>query len=76
MTNILTIADLRRLTKEPRHVIDHALQRFGPPPSGRAGNARVWDGSQLPSILESLRRTAERSTNPARRVGPKALESR
>ena len=63
----LTIADIRRETSQPAHVINHALDRFGPAPAGRIGIMRIWELTQLPEIRESLRKTAARSTLPARR---------
>ena len=35
MRDLLTIADLRRETGEPAHVLDYALERHGPEPCGR-----------------------------------------
>ena len=67
MGDLLTISDLRRLTGEPAHVINHAIQRFGPEPKGRIGISRVWSNDDLPLIQESLRRTAEHSNRPERR---------
>jgi len=67
MGGLPTISDLRRITGLPSHVINHALERYGPEPSGRIGIARVWQRDHLTKIQESLRRTAERSTREDRR---------
>jgi hypothetical protein len=68
MSDLLTISDLRRLTGEPTHIINHAILRFGPEPKGRIGISRVWSREDLPLIEASLRRTAEHSSSPQRRV--------
>ncbi len=68
MGEFLTISDLRRITGEPAHRINHALNRFGPEPAGRIGIARVWRPDQVPALQESLRKTSERSTLPERRT--------
>lgn len=60
--DLLTLADLRRETSLPSHVINHALDRFGPAPAARIGIARVWARSQLSEILQSIQKTAARST--------------
>ena len=67
MGGFLTIADLRRITGEAAHILNHAIDRYGPDPAGRIGNARVWLREDLPRIQESLRRTAQRSTLPERK---------
>ena len=67
MNDILTFADLRRITGEPSHVINHALRRFGPEPTGRIGIARVWRKDDLPAVQESLRKTCVHSRLPDRR---------
>ena len=58
MDDLLTIADLQRLTGLPLHKIIYSLRRYGPKPAGRIGITRVWHREDLPAILESLRRTA------------------
>jgi hypothetical protein len=70
MRGVLSIADLRRITGKPSHVINHALLRYGPEPIGRIGIARIWRREDLPKIEESLRRTAENRTRrePQREV--------
>lgn len=65
---MLSLSDLAAKLGESIHVVNHALRRYGPEPIGRLGMARFWDPSQLPDIQASLRRTAERSTNKARRT--------
>jgi hypothetical protein len=67
MGELLTISDLRRLTGEPQHIINHALLRYGPEPAGRIGIARVWQRGDLPRIRESLDKTAVHSTRRDRR---------
>jgi hypothetical protein len=57
---VITIADLRRLTGKPAHVINYAIDRFGPPPAGRVGISRVWTSAALPALLESIQRTKAR----------------
>ncbi len=71
MGEFLTISDLRRITGEPAHRINHALVRFGPDPAGRIGIARVWRPDQVPAIQESLKKTSKRSTLPERRAAVK-----
>lgn len=66
MGQFLTIADLRRITGEPAHVLNFAIDRHGPQPVGRIGIARVWTEAELPAIRESLRKTAARSTTRAK----------
>jgi hypothetical protein len=73
MSELLTISDLCRLTGEPAHIVNHAIQRFGPAPRGRVGIARVWWMDDVVQLRESLHRTAERSSNPARRLAEAAL---
>jgi hypothetical protein len=68
MGDFLTIRDIRRATNEPAHVINHALDRFGPAPVGRIGIARVWRPEDLPAIRESLRKTSIRSSIRERRA--------
>lgn len=53
----LTISELQAMTGLPRHVINYALERFGPPPRGKVGMTRIWDADDLPQILDSLART-------------------
>ncbi len=62
MADHLTIADLRQITGHPRHVITHAIERHGPEPTGRVGITRVWRREDLPRILDSLAKTAQRSS--------------
>ena len=54
---VITLADVQRITGNPRHVVCHAIDRFGPEPKGRIGITRVWDADDLPKILESIART-------------------
>lgn len=63
----ISISDLRAITGEPAHVINHALDRYGPEPTGRVGITRVWPREALDQIKESLRKTAQRSTLADRR---------
>jgi hypothetical protein len=65
--DFISIADLRRITGEPQHVINHAIARYGPEPSGRVGIIRVWRREDLGRILESLKKTARRSTSASRK---------
>lgn len=58
---LLTIADLRRLTGEPAHVLNYAIERFGPAPIGRVGISRIWAPDCHPAIKASLAKTAGRS---------------
>lgn len=71
MGDMLTISDLRQILGQPAHIIDYALDRYGPAPRGRAGMARVWSRKDLPRIRESLKRTAERSTARGRKKAAK-----
>jgi hypothetical protein len=64
----VSIADFRRLTGQPDHVLNHALRRFGPPPRGRIGITRVWSSEDIPAVLSALARTAERSTLTERKA--------
>jgi len=57
MDSVLTISDLRRITGQPAHVINHAVSRHGPSPRGRVGIARVWLPEDLPRIVTSIQRT-------------------
>ncbi len=65
MGDLLSIADLRQITGQPRHIITHAIERHGPEPVGRVGITRVWRRDDLPRILESLNKTARRSSTRA-----------
>ena len=67
MADLLTISDLRRLTVAPTHILNHAIDRFGPEPVGRIGIARVWRADQVADVQESSRRTSQRSTIRERR---------
>ncbi len=67
MSEYLTVGDIQKLKNEPRNVVTYALDRYGPPPIGRVGIARVWSISQLDAICESLARTRARSTSPGRK---------
>lgn len=67
MGDLLTLGDLRRITGQASHILNHAIERFGPEPAGRVGIARVWNRADLPAILESLERTARKSTLPERK---------
>ncbi len=67
MGDYLSIADLRRITGQPSHIINHAIERYGPEPAGRVGITRVWRREDLDQIKESLRKTAERSTKADRK---------
>ncbi|MHC4405407.1 MAG: hypothetical protein ACYTG0_37650 [Planctomycetota bacterium] len=66
-SDLLAISDLRRITGQPSHIIDYAVDRHGPEPAGRIGITRVWLREDLPRIQESLRRTAQHSTLSERR---------
>lgn len=68
MSDYLTLGDLRRITGEPAHVLNHALNRFGPEPAGRIGIVRVWRQDQVPAIRASLEKTSARSRIPERRT--------
>ncbi len=68
MPELLTIGDLRRETREPAHVLNHAIDRFGPEPVGRIGISRVWRREDLPAIMASLAKTAIHSRLPERRA--------
>jgi len=61
MGDVLTITDLRRITGKPRHVICHALDRYGPAPAGRIGITRIWKREALPLIRQSLAKTERRN---------------
>jgi hypothetical protein len=74
MGDLLTISDLRRLTGEPAHIINHAILRFGPEPKGRIGISRVWSRDDLALIQAYLRRTAAHSSKPERRHAPGATQ--
>ena len=67
MGDFISISDLRRITGEPQHVINHAINRYGPEPAGRVGISRVWRREDLERILESLKKTARRSTSASRK---------
>jgi len=70
MSTVYTIGDLRRHFNQPTHVLDYAIERFGPAPASRVGSARVWTDGQLAEIQESLKRTAERSTRRHAEASP------
>jgi len=70
VSDALFISDLRRLTGEPTHIINHAIARFGPEPKGRIGISRFWSLDDLPLIQASLRRTAEHSSRRERGYAP------
>jgi hypothetical protein len=57
---VITLADVQRKTGYPRHVIAHAIDRYGPEPSGRIGITRVWNADDWPRILASIERTRGR----------------
>ncbi len=61
MRAFISVADVIRITGEPRHVVTYALSRFGPEPAGRIGITRVWLREDLPQIQEALRKTSKRS---------------
>ncbi len=61
MGDVLTLSDLRRMTGKPAHIINYALNRFGPQPTSRIGLTRVWRQSDLPAIASALERTSARS---------------
>ena len=61
--DFVTIGTLVQITRKPAHVINYALSRYGPEPAGRIGIIRVWSRDDVPKIIESLRRTTERSTS-------------
>jgi hypothetical protein len=58
MSHTITLRELRDITGEPAHVINHALDRHGPKPAGRIGLIRYWRKSDLAGILEALAKTA------------------
>lgn len=58
MGDTITLRELRDITGEPSHVINHALDRHGPKPAGRIGLIRFWRKSDLAEILEALAKTA------------------
>lgn len=51
------IADIEQLTGLPRHVVNHAISRYGPKPCGRVGITRVWHRSDIHAIRQSIART-------------------
>ena len=57
MRDYLTSRDLRRLTGQPAHVLNYAIDRHGPEPSGRVGITRIWPASAVSQILDSLAKT-------------------
>ncbi len=60
MGDLITLSDVRKQTGQPAHVINHALDRYGPEPAGRIGIARVWHREDLPKILAALEKTGTR----------------
>ncbi len=66
MRHSLTMSDLRRITGRTTRTINHAIERYGPEPSGRIGIARVWDRSAIPEIREALRKTTANRTRSAK----------
>lgn len=69
----LTIGDLLRtdgFSGYTRRQIEYALERGGIRPVGRVGIIRIYSVSQLPQILEAIRRTTCR-----RARGHKSSES-
>lgn len=61
MIDHLTLSQIAELVGEPRHIVNFAIARFGPAPSGRLGTTRFWSKDQLPAVRLSLSRTARRS---------------
>ena len=55
--NFFTLRDVMRLYGQPRHIVDYALDRYGPEPCGRVGIARIWRADDLPAIEEAIRKT-------------------
>lgn len=58
MPELLTIADLERLIGKPRHQINYALQRFGPPPRGRVAGVRTWSHEDVEAITGAIEMVA------------------
>jgi hypothetical protein len=58
MADLIALSDIRRMTKLPAHVINHAIDRYGPAPIGRIGITRVWRREDLPTVLASIAKTA------------------
>jgi hypothetical protein len=68
MSDSLTLADLRRQFRQPRHVLNYALETYGPAPTFRVGLIRFWSRDLLPQIQESLGKTAQHSRVAERRL--------
>jgi hypothetical protein len=66
MDDVISIRDLREITGQPSHIINHAIDRYGPEPAGRIGITRVWRRKDLPQIQASLAKTVRgRPAKPA-----------
>jgi hypothetical protein len=74
VSDLITVSDVRKITGEAAHIVNHAIARFGPEPACRIGITRVWRSEDLPRILESIERTRERSTSRQRRERTTAKE--
>lgn len=66
MSDYLTVSDIERATGDTYRTIDHALRTYGPEPRDRIGSARVWNRSDLSSIIASLQRAKAASTRERR----------
>ncbi len=42
MSHALTLADLKQHFGQPRHILNYALETYGPAPSFRIGFMRFW----------------------------------
>ena len=60
MEGILTTAEIRRETGEPWHIINYAINRYGPEPVARLGMMRLWCRSDLSHIRASIEKTPRR----------------
>jgi len=67
VSDFFTLGDLAKRYGEPIHTVAYAVKTLGPKPSGRIGGKRIWSREQLSEVEESLKTTAQRSTNPERR---------
>ena len=65
--DLLTTGDIRRILNVPAHILNHALERHGPEPTGRVGICRVWPRSALPAIEASVKKSSTPSLWRAKR---------
>ena len=56
-----TIPEVAKLLHVRPHQIHYALEAFASPPTGRIGNARVFDAAGVLAIKAALRRVASRN---------------